>query len=106
VAVSLIPIAGVFQVFDGTQAVTSGVLRGTGDTRIPAILHMVAFWGVGIPLGVTLGFFTPLRERGLWWGLTAGLASAAILQTWRVRVRLRGDISRVLIDDAKGAKTA
>ncbi len=99
VAVSLIPIAGVFQVFDGMQAVTSGVLRGTGDTRIPAILHMVAFWGVGIPLGAVLGFHTPLRERGLWWGLTAGLAAAAILQTWRVIVRLRGDISRVEMDD-------
>lgn len=98
VAVSLIPIAGVFQVFDGTQAVTSGVLRGTGDTRIPAILHMVAFWGVGVPLGATLGFLTPLRERGLWWGLTAGLATAAILQTWRVVVRLRGNISRVQLD--------
>lgn len=98
VAVSLIPIAGVFQVFDGTQAVTSGVLRGTGDTRIPAILHMVAFWGIGIPLGATLGFLTPLRERGLWWGLTAGLAAAAVLQTWRVIVRLRGDISRVIVD--------
>jgi len=98
VAISLIPIAGVFQVFDGMQAVTSGVLRGTGDTRIPAILHMVAFWGVGIPLGATLGFLTPLRERGLWWGLTAGLATAAVLQTWRVVVRLRGDILRVQID--------
>ncbi len=100
VAISLIPIAGVFQVFDGMQAVTSGVLRGTGDTRVPAILHMVAFWGVGIPLGATLGFLTPLRERGLWWGLTAGLATAAVLQTWRVVVRLRGDISRVQIDAA------
>ncbi len=100
VAISLIPIAGVFQVFDGTQAVTSGVLRGTGDTRIPAILHMVAFWGVGVPLGAALGFLTPLRERGLWWGLTAGLATAAILQTWRVVVRLRGDIARVQIDAA------
>ncbi len=105
VAISLIPIAGVFQVFDGTQAVTSGVLRGTGDTRIPAILHMVAFWGVGIPLGATLGFLTPLRERGLWWGLTAGLASAAILQTWRVVVRLRGDISRVEVDAAAPQNT-
>ncbi len=98
VAVTLIPIAGVFQVFDGVQAVTSGVLRGTGDTRIPAILHMVAFWGIGIPLGAALGFLTPLRERGLWWGLTAGLAAAAILQSWRVRVRLRSDLTRVQID--------
>lgn len=103
VAVSLIPIAGVFQVFDGMQAVTSGVLRGSGDTRIPAILHMVAFWGVGIPLGAALGFLTPLRERGLWWGLTAGLAAAAILQTWRVIIRFRGDLTRVHVDEVPTA---
>jgi multidrug resistance protein, MATE family len=104
VAVSLIPIAGVFQVFDGTQAVTSGVLRGTGDTRVPAILHMVAFWGVGVPLGATLGFFTPLRERGLWWGLTAGLAAAAFLQTWRVVVRMRANVERVQLDERAPAE--
>jgi MATE family multidrug resistance protein len=94
----LIPIAGLFQVFDGLQAVTSGVLRGTGDTRVPAILHIVAFWGVGIPLGAWLGFQTSLRERGLWWGLVAGLGMAALLQSWRVSRRLRGDIARVRID--------
>jgi MATE family multidrug resistance protein len=98
IAASLIPIAGVFQVFDGTQAVTSGVLRGTGDTRIPALLHVVAFWGVGIPLGAALGFLTPLKERGLWWGLTAGLAAAAVLQSLRVVVRLRGPVKRVQLD--------
>lgn len=64
-AASLIPLAGWFQVVDGLQAVTSGVLRGTGDTRVPALLHMVAFWGVGIPLGWWLGFHTTWRERGL-----------------------------------------
>jgi MATE family multidrug resistance protein len=98
VAVALIPLAGWFQVFDGLQAVTSGVLRGTGDTRVPAILHMVAFWGIGIPLGAYLGFRTALRERGLWIGLVAGLAAAAILQSARVVRRLRGPITRVSID--------
>ena len=98
VAVSLIPLAGMFQVFDGLQAVTGGVLRGTGDTRIPAVLHMVAFWGIGVPLGAYLGFRTPLRERGLWIGLVAGLAAAALLQTGRVVLRLRGDLHRVHVD--------
>jgi MATE family multidrug resistance protein len=98
VAISLIPLAGWFQVFDGLQAVTSGVLRGTGDTRVPAILHMVAFWGVGIPLGWWLGFHTSLRERGLWIGLVAGLAAAALLQSSRVWRRLRSDIARVVVD--------
>lgn len=101
VAVSLIPLAGVFQVFDGLQAVTSGVLRGTGDTRIPAILHIVAFWGIGIPLGAWLGFQTPLRERGFWWGLVAGLAAAALLQSWRVTRRLSSDIVRVRMDSGR-----
>ena len=98
VAASLIPLAGMFQVFDGLQAVTSGVLRGTGDTRVPAILHLVAFWGAGIPLGMYLGFRTPLRERGLWLGLVAGLAVAALLQSLRVANRLRLDIRRVVVD--------
>lgn len=98
VAMALVPLAGWFQVFDGLQAVTSGVLRGTGDTRIPAVLHMVAFWGVGIPLGYFLGFHTSLRERGLWMGLVAGLAAAALLQSARVYTRLQDDIARVRID--------
>ena len=98
VAVSLIPLAGMFQVFDGLQAVTSGVLRGTGDTRVPAMLHLIAFWGIGIPLGMYLGFRTPLRERGLWMGLVAGLAAAAVLLSLRVVNRLRLDIGRVVVD--------
>ena len=98
VAASLLPLAGAFQIFDGLQAVTSGVLRGTGDTRIPAILHLVAFWGLGVPLGAYLGFETTLRERGLWVGLVVGLAAAAVLQTSRVIVRLRGNIARVTVE--------
>lgn len=100
VAASLIPLAGAFQVFDGLQAVTSGVLRGTGDTRVPALLHMLAFWGVGVPVGAYLGFQTPLRERGLWIGLVAGLAAAALLQSWRVSSRLRGDVRRLSVESA------
>ena len=98
VAVSLIPLAGAFQLFDGAQAVTNGVLRGTGDTRIPAVLHLVAFWGVGVPLGAYLGFYTQLREQGFWWGLVAGLGVAAVLQFWRLVVRFRGPIVRIHSD--------
>ena len=98
VAVSLIPLAGAFQLFDGAQAVTSGVLRGTGDTRIPAVLHLVAFWGFGVPLGAYLGFYTHFREQGFWWGLVAGLGAASILQFRRLVVRFRGPITRIQSD--------
>ena len=98
IAAALLPLAGAFQVFDGLQAVTGGVLRGTGDTKIPALLHMFAFWGIGVPLGAFLGFQTPLRERGLWIGLVAGLAMASALLSWRVATRLRGQIARVAVE--------
>lgn len=98
VAVTLIPIAGVFQVFDGTQAVASGLARGTGDTTVPMLLHLCGFWAIGIPLSALLGFGTRLGGPGIWWGLTSGLIVAAVLQSWRVQRRLRLDIARVVVE--------
>lgn len=99
-AAALIPIAAVFQVFDGTQVISSSILRGAGDTRIPAILHALSFWAVGIPLGATVAFAFDYGAPGLWWGLTAGLAAAAVLQLSRVRRKLGAEIGRVIIDHA------
>lgn len=94
-AASLIPVAAVFQVFDGTQVVSASILRGAGDTRVPAILHGLSFWAVGIPLGALIAFGFDQGAIGLWWGLTAGLAAAAVMQLRRVRVKLGGDVERV-----------
>ncbi|MHB8838791.1 MAG: MATE family efflux transporter [Gemmatimonadaceae bacterium] len=103
VAAGLIAIAGVFQVFDGTQAVASGLARGTGDTRVPMFLHLFGFWALGIPLAAVLGFRTRLGGAGIWWGLTLGLVVAALLQAWRVQRRLRQDIARVVVETPPGA---
>lgn len=102
-AATLIPIAAVFQVFDGAQVISASILRGAGDTRIPAILHALSFWAVGIPLGAWLAFGAARGAPGLWWGLTAGLAAAAALQVQRVRLKLGADVRRVVIDKARAA---
>ena len=99
VAVALIPIAGVFQVFDGLQVVAAGVLRGIADTTVPFLANLMAFWVVGIPLGVWLGFGTAAGPAGLWWGLVAGLALVAVFLVWRVRVRMRRELRRVVVDE-------
>ena len=99
VAVTLLPIAAVFQVFDGTQVAAIGVLRGLGDTRIPMLIHIVGFWCIGLPLGIYLTFEAGAGARGLWWGLAAGLGAVAIAQFVRLhRVLARGDW-RVKIED-------
>lgn len=97
VASSLIPIAGVFQIFDGLQAVGAGVLRGFGDTRIPVIAMVCGYWLIGVPVSVVLGFKTSMGPQGLWWGFVAGLASVALFLLWRVRVLFRREIGRVQV---------
>lgn len=97
-AASLIPIAGVFQVFDGVQAVCAGVLRGVGDTRAPFLINLAGFWLVGFPVSIALGFHSPLGALGLWWGLVVGLIVVAALLLLRVRSRLRGAIERTTLE--------
>lgn len=97
-AATLIPIAAVFQVFDGTQVISSAILRGAGDTRVPMVLHILSFWAVGIPLGALIAFRFDGGAPGLWWGLTAGLAAAAVLQLLRVRSKLATPVTRLAID--------
>jgi MATE family multidrug resistance protein len=98
VAAALIPIAGVFQVFDGTQVVAGGVLRGLGDTRAPMVANLVGYWFVAIPVSVYLGFSLDLGPAGLWWGLVVGLGLVGTSLLLRVMRRLARRQPRVVID--------
>jgi len=97
-AVQLLPIAGVFQVFDGLQVVSIGLLRGLGDTQVPVISNIVGFWCLGIPVSLWLGFGAGYGAVGLWWGLVVGLVIVALFLILRVRQRQSRDLSRVIID--------
>ncbi|HKQ56372.1 MAG TPA: MATE family efflux transporter [Candidatus Eisenbacteria bacterium] len=96
---TLIPIAGVFQVFDGTQVVAIGVLRGAGDTRTPLIVSLIGYWAFALPLGLWLAFRAGWGPHGLWWGLAGGLMVAALVLLARVRVRLWRRMERIAVDD-------
>ncbi len=79
VAVTLLGLAGLFQIADGSQVVLGGMLRGLRDTRVPMLIAAVGYWGIGIPLGAALAFWFGLRAPGVWLGLSAGLFAAAVL---------------------------
>jgi MATE family multidrug resistance protein len=99
IAMMLIPIAGVFQVFDGLQVVGAGVLRGAGDTHAPMVIGLLGFWLIGMPVSIYLGLFTSLRARGLWWGFVAGLAAVAIFLLLRIRHRFARELNRITVDE-------
>ncbi len=91
-AASLLVYAAFFQPVDALQVNCSGILRGCRDTRVPLVLMLVAYWGIGLPLGYGLGMaglggMAP-GPQGFWIGLIVALAAAAALLGGRVRVTL------------------
>jgi len=87
--VSLLLVASFFQLFDGVQVAVTGALRGAGETRIPMLVHLVAYYAVGLPLGYVLCFEAGWGVRGIWTGLSAGLIGCGVvlLRVWTGRVR-------------------
>ena len=78
-AVILLAAGAAFQLFDGFQAVATGALRGTGDTRTPMLCHFFIYWFLGLPLGSWLCFRRHWGPFGLWVGLSASLILIGIL---------------------------
>ncbi len=100
IAASFLPIAGLFQIFDGLQAVGGGVLRGLGDTRVPVLAMISGFWLIGVPVSVVLGFGTSLGPKGLWWGYVAGLAAVACFLWIRIVLVFRRGVARLQLEGA------
>jgi MATE family multidrug resistance protein len=84
IALYLLLIAAVFQIFDGMQAIAAGALRGYRDTAIPLLLAVVGYWGVGFAGGWLLAFPAGYGPIGLWSGLAVGLAAVALMLTLRL----------------------
>ena len=82
-AVQLLGVAAIFQLVDGVQVIAAAVLRGISDVKIPAVITLLAYWGVALPLGYALGIRGPHGAAGMWIGIASGLALAAVFLTVR-----------------------
>ena len=89
-AATLLPIAGAFQIADGVQVVGAGLMRGMGRPDAGAIVNLVGFYAVGLPLAYLLAFPLGLGIVGIWWGLAAALGGVAgMLVVWVGRTSRR-----------------
>jgi MATE family multidrug resistance protein len=82
-SITLMKLAACGLVLDGLQRTANGVLQGLQDTRIPVLLGMIAYWGIGLTMSYLLGFYAPWSGVGVWLGTYIGLAAASIAYLWR-----------------------
>lgn len=71
--------AALFQAVDAAQVMAMGLLRGLQDTAGPMWIAAVSYWLIGVPAAWAFGFVLDLGGVGIWLGLAAGLAVAAVL---------------------------
>ncbi|RFS22763.1 MATE family efflux transporter [Chitinophaga silvatica] len=89
IASKLLIIAAFFQLFDGTQVVGLGILRGLGDVKVPTVITLFAYWVFGIPLGYLLGIKLGYGVEGVWWALLLGLLIASVLLFFRFHFKTK-----------------
>ncbi len=92
IGIGLLAAAALFQVVDAAQVIGLGLLRGLQDTRVPMIVAGISYWGIGLGTAYVLGFVTGLGGVGVWLGLAAGLAVAAVAMMTRFWSRGMGSL--------------
>ncbi|XP_070938599.1 multidrug and toxin extrusion protein 1 isoform X3 [Macaca nemestrina] len=65
----VVPIYAVSHLFEALACTSGGVLRGSGNQKVGAIVNTVGYYVVGLPIGITLMFATKLGVMGLWSGI-------------------------------------
>jgi MATE family multidrug resistance protein len=92
----LMVMAGALMlVFDGTVTVTSGALRGRGDTLKPALIHIACLWAIGLPMSYVCAFVWGWGAPGLILGLTVGMAVSCAVLLWRHHDQAQKGVRRV-----------
>ena len=89
IASSLFVFMAFFQLSDGVQNVSVGVLRGIQDVKIIMPIAFTAYWLLNLPVGYLLAFTLGMGPTGMYVGYIIGLSVAAILMIRRIRRRIR-----------------
>jgi len=87
---NLLLIAAVFQLFDGLQVTSIGILRGMEDVKFPTYITLIGYWVLALPLAYVLGFICKMEVIGIWWALTFSLVFVGVILYWRFWKQTKG----------------
>ncbi len=83
---ALLVMAALFQFVDAAQVIGISILRGLHDTRVPLMIAVISYWGIGAPASYLLGVTFGVGAVGVWVGLVLGLSFAAVGLAIRFRL--------------------
>uniref|UniRef100_UPI0039A6BA21 MATE family efflux transporter n=1 Tax=Ornithobacterium rhinotracheale TaxID=28251 RepID=UPI0039A6BA21 len=89
IAAQLLIVAALFQLADGIQVTALGSLRGMQDVFIPAVITLVAYFVIALPLGYYLTIPKEMGAFGMWIGLGLGLIFSAIALVLRFYLKTK-----------------
>lgn len=93
-ASKLLVIAAMFQLFDGMQVTTIGILRGLEDVKVPTVITLIGYWLIALPLAYVLAFNFKLQTVGVWIGLLVSLIFVAGGLLWRLSYLVKRNLNR------------
>lgn len=67
-----------FQMADTFSAPLQGILRGYKDTKVPFYLGLLSYWGLALPIGISLDHWTSFGPYSYWIGLIIGLLASGL----------------------------
>ena len=85
----LLIFAALYQLSDGVQNVSVGILRGIQDVKIIMPIAFISYWLLNLPVGYLFGFTLGMGPSGLFLGFSFGLSMAALLMIVRIRRSVR-----------------
>jgi multidrug resistance protein, MATE family len=83
IAAAIFLVFAFAQVMDGVQTTMTGALRGLSDTGFPALVSLLAYWVLGLPLGWVLAHPLGFGPAGVWAGFVIALGLAGVVLVWR-----------------------
>jgi putative MATE family efflux protein len=99
-------IVGSFYILFSTMHITTGVLRGAGDTFIPMFFTIFSLWLVRVPLATVFSKY--YGTNGIWWSLPVAWATGLILVKiyyrtgrWKTKVVTKPSEALLLVEADK-----
>ncbi|EHA47274.1 multidrug and toxin extrusion protein 1 [Pyricularia oryzae 70-15] len=74
------PILVVLQFFDAVCAISQGLLRGLGQQEFAGYSNIISYYAIALPISFATALGLGWELKGLWFGVTIGLAVVMVVE--------------------------